>query len=526
MIPKNKRLFIIIAIFMFVFTSGLFAAGISQQSVYKNHVWFVSGEGAAVTGSDQNPGTADKPLASVQKALTLIKAAYADEAFKTAVIKIDGKVSNIENKPLVLGLAVIQGKGAYPDIVLRGSSDPRQIDALDAGGFGRVLYVEDGNNVTIENLTLTGGAANAGGGVFVSGSRFTAGRNSFVQNNESAFGGGICVDDEGILVILGSVKDNKAENGGGLALRGKSVMEIYGTVSGNYAVYSGGGVLLDSAEGILSGGTIIGNTARRGSGGGVFLQGGEAVLVINRADISGNKAQSGGGIFASDEAGIRVYSCVMRNNDARAGGGAALLNTSAVLHDADISSNTAVNGGGILIAASFVSMSGCVIQNNSVTSSGGGIYAGIVDEVPAEILMSGGEIRDNEAEGSGGGVYLSGGHFVMSSNSSVRDNISSASDYPGGGGGVYARNGTFTMKGQSAVRANHAVRGAGIYLNGEHINFHFESGIVEENVAKEDGGGIYATVKDNINIGDNAHVEGNTAKNGNELFIIDNNNHP
>jgi len=463
---KYIYLIFITHIFTFVFTPNLFASGVLQQSAHDDRVWFVSGEGAAVTGSDLNPGTADRPLSSVQKALTLIRDAYAEESFKTAVIRIDGKVSNIENKPMVLGLAVIQGKGAYPSVILRGSSDPRQIDTLDAKGFGRVLYIEDGNNVTIENLTLTGGAANAGAGVFVSGSRFTVGKNSFVQNNEGSFGGGVCIEEEGTLIIHGSVKDNKADNGAGAALRGKAVIEIYGTVSGNYAASYGGGVLLDGAEGIISGGTIIGNTAQRGSGGGIFIQGGDAVLVINRADISGNKAQSGGGIFACGEAGIRVYSCVMRNNDARAGGGAALLNALAVLHDADISGNTAVNGGGILIAASFMSMSGCVIQNNSVTSSGGGIFAGIVDEVPAEIIMSDGEIKDNEAEISGGGIYV--------------------------------MNSTFNMTGNSVIRNNSAVN----------------------------GGGIYATVRDNINISDNAQIEGNTAKNGSDFYIINDNNHP
>lgn len=521
-----KRIIFLLVIHIFTFACAFnaFAAGISEQPASQENVWFVSGDGAAVAGNDLNPGTAEQPLASVQKALTLIKAAYAGESFKTAVIRIDGKVSNTGNDYQVLGMITIQGEGAYPAIVLRGSSNPIRMDTLNAGGNGRVLYIEDGNNVTIENLTLTGGRASTGAGVYVCGSRFTVGRNSFVQGNEGGFGGGICVDD-GILVIRGSVADNKADNGGGAALRGNSVIEIYGTISGNYALYSGGGLLLDGAQGIIKSGFIISNTAHRGAGGGIFLKNEESVLIVDNASISGNKAENGGGIFASDGAGIRINSCIMQNNDARAGGAAALLNSSIALHDADVRSNTAINGGGFLIVAGFMSMSGGFIQNNSVTGSGGGIFAGIVNEIPAEILMSGGVIKDNEADHSGGGICMTGGHLILSSDALVSANRSSAPDYPGGGGGIYAVNSTFTMKGQSAVRANHAVRGAGIYLNGEHINFHFESGVVEENIAKEDGGGIYATVKNNMNISENAHIEGNTAKNGNELFVIDN-NHP
>jgi len=424
---KNNHLLIIISIFTLFFTPCLYANGILERPVSEDNAWYVSGDGALIAGDDSNSGTAEKPLASIQQALTLIKAAYAVEKFNTALIRIDGDISANEGESHFLGMIVIQGRDAFPSIVIRGSSDPRKLDTIDARGGGRLLYISDGNDVTIENLTLTGGRANAGAGVYVSGSRFVLGKSSLIQNNEADSGGGICTDD-GVLVIHGNVIGNKAEYGGGIALRGKSIIDVYGTIGGNAAVSSGGGIFFDGAQGRIDGGLILGNTAQRGFGGGIYLESKEASLVIDSGNICGNRAQSGGGIFASVESSVIINSCVIRNNDALAGGAIALFHkVSVLLLDAKISGNTAVNGGAIMIVDGDLTAGGdTVISYNDASNSGGGI-----NMINGSIFLSGDvQMLKNNASQNGGAVIIVNTdyegkrsiQFVLSDNAQIEGN--------------------------------------------------------------------------------------------------------
>jgi len=288
----------------FIFAFLLIVSAPFLYAAPSQTVWFVAGAGVAANGDDENPGTSEQPLASVQRALNLIKVAYASEPFESAIIVIEGTVTNYGNEMEIFGMVTIRGEGAYPAVILRGSGAG---DILNAGGRERVLFIDDGNNVIIENLTLSGGRASIGAGVYAANSRLVVGDGSVIIDNEGGFGGGICVED-GTLLMRGSITANRAENGGGLALRGKTVLEISGTVTDNYAFGSGGGILLDGGTGEIKSGTISGNTAESGSGGGIYLQGKGAVLEIHGGEISGNNAPNGdgGGIFVYAEAHLSV----------------------------------------------------------------------------------------------------------------------------------------------------------------------------------------------------------------------------
>ena len=100
--PRNCLFSILIFLFfIFSLTTHLFAAP-SQTK------WYVAGAGAKIAGNDLNPGTADKPLASIHRALSLINAAFASSPFDTAVINIEGTVTNYGNEKGVFGMITIQ----------------------------------------------------------------------------------------------------------------------------------------------------------------------------------------------------------------------------------------------------------------------------------------------------------------------------------------------------------------------------------------------------------------------------------
>jgi len=86
-LKSGNRFFtaLFLSLWALIFASGLFAVPSQTE-------WFVAGTGAVSAGDDRNPGTADLPLASIYRALSLIKDAFAAEPFDTAVIKIEGAV--------------------------------------------------------------------------------------------------------------------------------------------------------------------------------------------------------------------------------------------------------------------------------------------------------------------------------------------------------------------------------------------------------------------------------------------------
>jgi len=174
----NRSFYYTLALWILFAAPGIFA--IPSQTE-----WFVAGTQAAADGDDNNPGTAERPLASVQRAIRLIKTAFANEPFETAVINIQGAVTNYGDGAEIFGMITVQGDG--PAVILRGSGTGA---ILDAGGRGRVLFIGGGNRVTLENITLTGGKESTGAGVYVSNSSLVMGNGVVIRDNEAGFGGG------------------------------------------------------------------------------------------------------------------------------------------------------------------------------------------------------------------------------------------------------------------------------------------------------------------------------------------------
>jgi uncharacterized repeat protein (TIGR02543 family) len=165
-----------------------------------------------------------------------------------------------------------------------------------------------------------------------------------------------------------------------------------------------------------------------------------------------------------------------------------------------------VNSGGTLIMNA-----GATLRNNNSRANGAGVQV----NVGGTFIMNDGTIRDNivRESGGGGGVYVDGGTFTMDSGT-ISGNTST-----GGGGGVNIINGgTFTMDG-GTISGNEAgmggvFSGGGVSVMGTtsvRSKFTMTGGIIKDNFATEDGGGVYIVDSD-ITIGGNAEISGNTAK--------------
>lgn len=208
--------------------------------------------------------------------------------------------------------------GALPtiasDITLNGNGY-----TIDGGGSYQVLYVEAGGNLTVNDLTILGGSAPYGGGLYNKGTVVI--NQSTISGNTAERGGGIF--NYGTLTVNSStIWDNYAlYYGGGLYNLSGTTTLNNSTVSGNAADVRGGGLYNYGAT-IVNNSTITGNRTYQEGGGGIY-NASTGDLTLNRGLISGNEVPSGysaeiqnsyGGIISADNFNVIGYLNDARSN--------------------------------------------------------------------------------------------------------------------------------------------------------------------------------------------------------------------
>ncbi|HET6633065.1 MAG TPA: choice-of-anchor Q domain-containing protein [Rhodanobacteraceae bacterium] len=277
---------------------------------------------------------------------------------------------------------------------------------IDAGGISGVFFVRDTATLTASSLTLTGGSAANGGGIYTM---------------------------EYANLDLTNV-----------------------TISGNSASGNGGGIDLGAhAKLQLNDSTVTGNSATN-QGGGIYALGSATIGIVG-STISNGSANLGGGIYAtSGDSLVIAGSRVNDNSSTLAGGGIALSGVTATISNSAISGNTTSAGGGGLDAesSSTVSISESTISGNSA-NTGGGIYA--YDH--STITLANSTVSGNNASSKGGGVFADKYCSLTMSNSTIGGNYSA-----GPSGGIGSDN-AITIT-DSTISGNTADKGGGVYTLG------------------------------------------------------------
>ena len=278
----------------------------------------------------------------------------------------------------------------------------------------RIFTVENGGELTLENITLTGGIATGttleekyGGGILVKEGGKAKLKNCTIKSCAAdKFGGGIC--SEGKLTLAGgtiggsSADANEAQYGGAICVRGKgSVTMESGFLMANKVSALGGGVYVDdSASFKMTGGEIKTNTGNSG-GGGVYAKSGTFTLSGNASIESNTGGGNGGGIYVDSTGKLVIKGGSIKSNMATK------------------TSDYPGNGGGVALdEGGTLELFGGKIINNTAENNGngGGICVGTIedtDENTGTLTMTGGEISGNTANG-GGGIAVLHGTFTMS----------------------------------------------------------------------------------------------------------------
>jgi hypothetical protein len=266
----------------------------------------------------------------------------------------------------------------------------------------RVLIVDAGAQVTINNLTIAEGSAWVGAGITNSGtlsmndsvftnnsaSRFNGGalsnygeitltRTLLINNSASGDGGAIYSNGGQVVLNASTVRANTAGGwGGGISIANGSFTVQDSIITGNRG-YTGGG-FGNGGVASLYNSAVTGNTASSYAGG--ISNGG--ILTIENSNISGNittgRGSSGGGIESDGiYADLTITGSVVSGNaatgDANSGGGIANTSGRVSLTNSVISGNTARSAGGIHNESGTVFIDNTTLSGNVSASSGAAI---------------------------------------------------------------------------------------------------------------------------------------------------------
>jgi hypothetical protein len=381
----------------------------------------------------------------------------------------------------------------------------------------RVITVTSGNDLRLENLTVTGGQAPGQGGggiVIISGSLTLA--NCHIVNNSANYGGGVYQAGDGgrVDVINSRIELNTTSNhGGGLFVNGSAALTNAQILS-NTANWHGGGLHVQNGRADLIGGVFSGNRAVNGNGGAVNLNGS---ITISGTQIVSNTASNGGGLqqWNTGPTVVITNTRFERNVASSIGGGAAISGT-LIISSSTLATNTVDSGsngsdtfgGGLyagvatqIVASTFRGNAARCVGTECSSTGGGGLYNGYGSLTLTNVIF-----QSNEASRMGGG--MSSDH-----SSPVLFNVIFSGNRGGWGGGLYHAIGSPRLT-NVLFSGNSAGWAGGMFASNDsptlkHVTFSGNDGYNQ-------GGGLLNYYGTPTLI--NSILWGNIATNGSEIF--------
>jgi CSLREA domain-containing protein len=188
---------------------------------------------------------------------------------------------------------------------------------IDGLGIDRVFDVIGAIPFNLYGLTVQGGAAGVGAGIFNDDGRVTISDSVVRDNVSSRNGGGIRNLSRGLLNIFhSSITDNTSGTagfggGGGIDNDGTLII-TNSTIAGNSSQLEGGGIFAGGIAIIIN--TTFANNNSRADVGGGFASVGGSFTIIN-STISGNTASSGGGGIGHRSGTLELQNTIVAGNN-------------------------------------------------------------------------------------------------------------------------------------------------------------------------------------------------------------------
>ncbi len=262
---------------------------------------------------------------------------------------LNGTILLEEGELTVFGDLSIEGPGV-------------ELLTFDAQGQSRVFSIQPNVSVSLSGMTITGGSADKGGGIWNKYGMLTV-RSSTISGNSAGKGGGICNSGE-VTVTNSILLDNLADGtetqsgGGGIYNQG-----WYGTVT-----------IINST---LSENSVKGSNSDSG-GGGIYNFGRYGSVTVTNSTLSSNSAVvssgGGGGIFNYGQCGtVTVTNSIFSENSGNLGGGGIYnhgFDGSVTITNSTFSGNSTGctdsdrGGGGILNYSGTTTLNNTIVAGN------------------------------------------------------------------------------------------------------------------------------------------------------------------
>lgn len=346
---------------------------------------------------------------------------------------------------IIAGSAVVYlGRADYSE-ALKIYSTYNQGSIFNIQGSAK-LYIYD--NVTLGPSTCF----NSAGGIHLSEDaelHMYGGTITDCDNPYSICGGVAVTDNSKFYMHGGTIQNCTGSEGGAISIHpgpaigsgshGTPTFEMTGgTISNCHDVYYGGGAIYSNAgsQGLnikITGGRIENCSAdntRTGYGGAISLWGDNvfntSVSISGVTFYNNSAVLYGGALFLNLPSQVDVeLSNVSFESNSAPNGGAILVNSGTLKFSGSntFTGNKATNGGGgaVYLYNGEAEFSGTTFSGNSATSSGGAIYR----TSSAKFSFSGSNTITDNSAASGGGLAVSNSSFFMPNNVSIYDNSAS-----------------------------------------------------------------------------------------------------
>ena len=275
------------------------------------------------------PGTFVETLNFLGKGITVTGTAPEDPAVVArTVVDADGQGSVVtfasgETRTSVLaGLKITGGTGTDQGCYEPGST-------CGGGIFVRGVASPAISKCIITNNS-TYGTEGRGGGLYGGDSSFPTIASCEVSHNTgSAFGGGICLDENSTAVLRHSrIRRNETlmAGGGGIHARNSQVALIGCEVTNNSSGRAGGGITLEQSIVRIENVLVAENDAQLHGGGINFsTKHGTTTVLSNCVLLRNSAGTDGGGIYYAGPASFTVTHCTIRENSVQDHGAAIYI---------------------------------------------------------------------------------------------------------------------------------------------------------------------------------------------------------
>lgn len=174
------------------------------------------------------------------------------------------------------------------------------------------IIVEPDVALVLEGVTVTGGSAAQGGGIYTLSGQVTINNSIITANTASDAGSGIFTYAGTIEINNSTIGPNaQTQNGGGLATVAGTIIVNNSTITENSVSVNGGGLLNEAAKVALTNSTVSGNQALESGGGLATLSG---AIVLNNVTVVQNVASVDGAGFNNVEGFVEASNSLLAGN--------------------------------------------------------------------------------------------------------------------------------------------------------------------------------------------------------------------